>query len=106
MSARAAVRAAAPEVRGANGTMLRGANGTMLRVTAVAEVSPARYTVPGWRVTDIEATVRGLAAKGVAFTTYPGMDQDHDGIWTTAGGGKVAWFADPDGSTLSLTQFL
>ncbi len=33
------------------------------------------------------------------------MDQDGDGIWTTAAGDQVAWFADPDGNVLSLTQF-
>ena len=82
------------------------AHGTMLRVTAVSEVSRAGYTVLGWRVTDIEATVQGLTAKGVAFKTYAGMDQDESGIWTKPGGDKVAWFADPDGNTLSLTQFL
>lgn len=82
------------------------ANGTMLRVTAVPEVAPAGYTVLGWRVTDIGAAVRGLQAKGVAFTAYDGMDQDENGIWTAPGGDKVAWFADPDGNTLSLTQVL
>ena len=34
-----------------------------------------------------------------------GFDQDDDGVWTTPGGDKVAWFADPDGNVLSLTQF-
>lgn len=82
------------------------ANGTMLRVTAVPEVLRAGYTVLGWRVTDIEATVRGLAAKGVVFNRYDGMNQDENGIWTTPGGEQVAWFADPDGNTLSITQFL
>jgi catechol 2,3-dioxygenase-like lactoylglutathione lyase family enzyme len=81
------------------------ANGTMLRVTAVGEVSPAGYTVLGWRVSDIDAAVRGLTARGVAFRRYDGMDQDSRGIWTTPGGEKVAWFTDPDGNTLSLTQF-
>lgn len=82
------------------------ANGTMLRVTAVPEISHAEYTVLGWRVTDIDATVRGLAAKGVVFKRYDGMDQNENGVWTTPGGEKVAWFGDPDGNTLSLTQFL
>jgi catechol 2,3-dioxygenase-like lactoylglutathione lyase family enzyme len=82
------------------------ANGTMLRVTAVPAVSRAGYTVLGWRVTDIEATVRGLTAKGVVFNRYDSMNQDENGIWTTPGGEQVAWFADPDGNTLSLTQFL
>ncbi len=81
------------------------ANGTMLRITAVAEVARAGYTVLGWRVSDIASTVRGLAAKGVVFLRYDGMDQDESGVWTTPGGDKVAWFADPDGNVLSLTQF-
>ena len=81
------------------------ARGTMLRVTAVPQVARPGYTVLGWRVTDIAATVAGLAARGVAFTRYDGMDQDENGVWTTPGGDRVAWFADPDGNTLSLTQF-
>lgn len=82
------------------------ANGTMLRITAVPQVRRAGYTVLGWRVTDIAAAVRGLVARGVVFLRYDGMDQDSDGVWTTPGGDKVAWFADPDGNILSLTQFL
>ncbi|HEY9242322.1 MAG TPA: VOC family protein [Streptosporangiaceae bacterium] len=81
------------------------AHGTMLRVTAVPNVSAPGYTVLGWRVADITAAVRGLAARGVEFRRYDGMDQDSDGIWTTPGGDRVAWFADPDGNLLSLTQF-
>jgi catechol 2,3-dioxygenase-like lactoylglutathione lyase family enzyme len=48
---------------------------------------------------------RELAARGVTFTRYEGMDQDGDGVWTAPGGDRVAWFTDPDGNTLSLTQF-
>jgi catechol 2,3-dioxygenase-like lactoylglutathione lyase family enzyme len=81
------------------------AHGTMLRVTAVPKVSAAGYTVLGWRVADITATVRELAARGVGFRRYDGMNQDGDGIWTTPSGDRVAWFADPDGNVLSLTQF-
>ena len=81
------------------------ANGTMLRVTAVPEVSQAGYTVLGWRVADIAAATRDLAARGAVFVRYDGLDQDGDGVWTTPGGDKVAWFADPDGNILSLTQF-
>jgi catechol 2,3-dioxygenase-like lactoylglutathione lyase family enzyme len=80
------------------------ANGTTLRVTAVGQVACTGYTVLGWRVSDIAASVRDLAAKGVNFLRYKGMSQDADGIWTTPSGDKVAWFADPDGNTLSLTQ--
>jgi catechol 2,3-dioxygenase-like lactoylglutathione lyase family enzyme len=80
------------------------ANGTMLRVTAVGQVAHAGYTVLGWRVSDIAAAVRDLAAGGVTFLRFEGMGQDDNGIWTTPSGEKVAWFADPDGNTLSLTQ--
>ena len=81
------------------------AHGTMLRVTAVPAVSPALYTVLGWRVTDIDAAARDLAARGVVFIRYDSMDQDSAGIWTTPAGDRVAWFPDPDGNILSLTQF-
>ena len=80
------------------------AHGTMLRVTAVPVVAHGGYTVLGWRVADIEAEVRDLASRGVAFLRYDGLSQDEHGIWTAPGGARVAWFADPDGNTLSLTQ--
>jgi catechol 2,3-dioxygenase-like lactoylglutathione lyase family enzyme len=80
------------------------AHGTMLRVTAVPEVAPGGYTVLGWRVPDITAAVRELTVRGVSFLRYDGMSQDEHGIWTTPSGARVAWFADPDGNTLSLTQ--
>jgi catechol 2,3-dioxygenase-like lactoylglutathione lyase family enzyme len=81
------------------------AAGTMLRVTTVPEVTPAQYTVLGWEVTDITAAARELAARGVVLSRFPGMVQDSDGIWTSPAGARVAWFADPDGNVLSLTQF-
>ena len=81
------------------------ANGTMLRVTAVPEVARAGYTVLGWRVADITAAARELSARGVTFLRFDGMDQDADGVWTSPGGGRIAWFADPDGNMLSHTQF-
>jgi catechol 2,3-dioxygenase-like lactoylglutathione lyase family enzyme len=81
------------------------AHGTMLRVTAVDQVAQPGYTVLGWRVDDIDRVVSELGEAGVAFTRYEGFDQDDSGIWTTPGGDKVAWFSDPDGNNLSLTQF-
>ena len=80
------------------------AHGTMLRLTAVPEVAHPGYTVLGWRVTDIGETVAGLAALGVRFARYDGMEQDAQGVWTTPSGDRVAWFSDPDGNVLSLTQ--
>jgi len=81
------------------------ANGIMLRVTVVPELRPAGYTVCGWRVDDIAAAIRDLGDRGVGFARYDGMDQDALGVWTAPTGAKVAWFTDPDGNVLSLTQF-
>jgi catechol 2,3-dioxygenase-like lactoylglutathione lyase family enzyme len=81
------------------------AGGTMLRVTTVQELQPAGYTVLGWDVPDIIAAVHELAQRGIKFQHYDGMGQDAQGIWTAPSGARVAWFQDPDGNTLSLTQF-
>ena len=81
------------------------AHGVMLRVTKVAAVDPAPYTVLGWCVPDIRAAVEALGGRGVVFARYPGMTQDELGIWTSPSGAKIAWFRDPDGNVLSLTEF-
>jgi catechol 2,3-dioxygenase-like lactoylglutathione lyase family enzyme len=80
-------------------------NGIMLRVQKVQELLPAKHTVAGWDVPDIAARMRELTGKGVRFERFPGLPQDELGAWTTPSGAKVAWFKDPDGNTLSLTQF-
>jgi len=80
--------------------------GTMLRITAVGEPDPRPYTVLGWAVSDIAAVVDDLAGRGVVFTRYEGMGQDDRGIWTSPSGAKIAWFLDPDGNNLSLTEFV
>ena len=81
------------------------ANGIMLRVAIVQEAVIAPYTVLGWDVPDIKKAVKALKKKRVAFQRYPGMGQDELGIWASPSGSKVAWFKDPDGNTLSLTEF-
>ena len=81
------------------------ANGTTLRLTPVRKLSKVRYTVLGWGVDDIASTVAMLTAAGVAFVSYRGMEVDEAGIWTAPGGDRVAWFEDPDGNLLSVTQF-
>ena len=81
------------------------ANGTMLRVQKVKELTPAQYTALGWEVANIAARIRELTEKGVRFERFPGVPQDELGVWTSPSGAKVAWFKDPDGNTLSLTEF-
>ena len=80
------------------------AGGTTLRVAIAPEVHAAPYTVLGWNVKDIEATVGALRGAGIEFERYDGMRQDAAGIWKAPGGARVAWFKDPDGNTLSVSQ--
>ena len=80
------------------------AHGTQLRIQRVQTVAPHPYTALGWEVGDLAATVRALAADGVAMARFPGLPLDADGIWDTPDGSRVAWFQDPDGNTLSIHQ--
>jgi catechol 2,3-dioxygenase-like lactoylglutathione lyase family enzyme len=80
------------------------ANGTMLRVGKMKSVTPAQFTVLGWEVGDIVTNVRELTASGVRFERYDFMHPDELGICTFPTGDKVAWFKDPDGNVLSLSQ--
>jgi len=81
------------------------ANGTMLRLTLMKKVEPQGFTILGWQVPDIVATVTRLQEAGVTFERYGDfMKQDELGIWAAPGGTKVAWFKDPDGNTLSVSQ--
>jgi catechol 2,3-dioxygenase-like lactoylglutathione lyase family enzyme len=78
--------------------------GTMLRITEVSSVSVAPYTALGFEVPDVAREMDRLAARGIAFDRYEGMDQDERGIWTGPGGARIAWFRDPDGNVLSISQ--
>ena len=80
-------------------------HGTMLRVTTVRKVVAADYTVLGWQVPDIDAAVRTLRAAGITFERYPGIPQDRRGVWKAPSGAQIAWFKDPDGHTLSISEF-
>jgi len=79
--------------------------GTMLRVTLTESVATPGYTVLGWVVENIQARMAELVARGVTFGRYDGFEQDAAGVWTTPRGDQIAWFNDPDGNNLSLTQF-
>lgn len=83
--------------------MVLDANGIMIRV-AKAEFTPAPFTILGWKVTEIEKIVQGLTAKGVTFERFGFFEQDALGIWASPTGDKVAWFKDPDGNMLSVSQ--
>ncbi len=81
-------------------------NRTPMRLTTVPGHQPSGHTVLGWHVADIHNAVRDLKDAGAEFQVYDGFGQDALGVWSSPdGGAKVAWFVDPDGNILSLTQF-
>jgi catechol 2,3-dioxygenase-like lactoylglutathione lyase family enzyme len=78
--------------------------GTTLRISTVDDLKPQPFTVLGWSVSDVPATVRALHVAGVAFERFDGMEQDELGIWSPGGTTRVAWFKDPDGNLLSISN--
>jgi catechol 2,3-dioxygenase-like lactoylglutathione lyase family enzyme len=80
------------------------ANGIMVRAAQMKDFTPAQFTVLGWQVYEIENVVRDLQKKGVHFEIFGFFQQDELGIWTAPTGDKVAWFKDPDGNILSVSQ--
>ena len=90
--------------------LVLNANGTTVRVSKVPGFTPHKFTALGWEVSDIEQTVLDLTEKGVTFENYGLPGQDERGIWkaplvdNATAGAKVAWFKDPDGNVLSVTQ--
>ncbi|WP_263366569.1 VOC family protein [Edaphobacter bradus] len=81
------------------------ANGTSIRIVAMEKFTPAPYTILGWKVPDIARAVTELSTAGVSFLRYSFLQQDASGVWSAPGGAKVAWFHDPDGNVLSISQF-
>lgn len=81
--------------------------GVTLRLTEVPGYAAPAWPVLGWEVADMEAAVAALTANGVTMNIYEGLGQDEHGIWTAPDGAcKVAFFNDPAGNGLSLTQIL
>ncbi len=80
-----------------------GANRIMLQKGTQFE--PLQRTIVGWEVTGIREVVSELTARGVAFERFElaWMKQDDLGIWKSPDG-SVAWFKDPDGNTLSVSE--
>ena len=79
-------------------------NGSLLRVTIVQELKPQAFTVLGWNVDDIVSIIKSLNDKNIFCEKYDFFEQNDLGIWTSPNGSKVAWFKDPDGNVLSLTE--
>jgi catechol 2,3-dioxygenase-like lactoylglutathione lyase family enzyme len=84
--------------------LVMNAGGSTIRIAKAADFTPAPYTVLGWEVQDIESVVAWLQDRGVEFEKYPFVQDQERGIWKTPKGDKVAWFEDPDGNVLSVSQ--
>jgi catechol 2,3-dioxygenase-like lactoylglutathione lyase family enzyme len=80
------------------------ANGTMLRVAKVEKFTAQQFTVLGWEVPNIQKAVSEMESKGIQFEKFGLPGQDEHGIWRAPGGARVAWFKDPDGNVLSVSQ--
>lgn len=79
--------------------------GVTLRVSVVPDFTSHEHTILGFHVSDVPATVKALRTKGLTFNLYPRFRQDDLGVWTAPGGSpQVAWFKDPDGNVLSVTN--
>jgi catechol 2,3-dioxygenase-like lactoylglutathione lyase family enzyme len=79
--------------------------GTELRIQKVDAVAPAPYTTLGFQVDDIARQIEWLTDQGIELARFDFLEQDRSGIWHSPDGARVAWFRDPDGNTLSLTQY-
>jgi catechol 2,3-dioxygenase-like lactoylglutathione lyase family enzyme len=80
------------------------AHGVVLRLSLDPQAAPIRGTVLGWRVPDIDSAVARLVGAGVVLERYSFLEQDGTGVWNSPNGARVAWFKDPDGNVLSLSQ--
>ena len=78
--------------------------GGMLRVVKIEAFAASPYTILGWQVADLARAAAALKKRGIRFERFPGMDQDKLGIWKAPEGARVAWFKDPDGNLLSLSE--
>lgn len=87
-----------------NFALVFDSGGAPLRVSLAQEIVPAKYTVLGWDVKDLRATVLELKKAGVTCEIFGFFKQDELGIWTAPNGDQVAWFKDPDGNMLSVSH--
>ena len=92
-----------PSARIADGSRLYGSGGgPALNVYESATAGKSQATMAVWYVDDLDRVVDELAASGVEMVRYEQFEHDARGITPRAGGGRIAWFQDPDGNTFAL----
>jgi catechol 2,3-dioxygenase-like lactoylglutathione lyase family enzyme len=86
-----------------DGTRVYGSGGgPALNVYQSSTAGKSQATMAVWYVDDIDQVVAELTADGVDFARYDGVEHDSRGITARAGGGRIAWFRDPDGNTFAI----
>jgi catechol 2,3-dioxygenase-like lactoylglutathione lyase family enzyme len=78
--------------------------GHKIRIGKIPNFTPLQGTILGWEVSDISAAATWLRDRGVPTEKFPFVQDRELGIWTAPNGDKVAWFKDPDGNVLSISQ--
>lgn len=78
--------------------------GHKIRIAKMPNFTPLQGTILGWEVADIQSVVAWLESRGVPTEKYPFVEDQEHGIWIAPGGAKVAWFKDPDGNVLGISQ--
>jgi catechol 2,3-dioxygenase-like lactoylglutathione lyase family enzyme len=78
------------------------AGGPALNVYQSVTAGKSQATLATWYVDDIDQVVDELTAAGVEFARYEEFEHDAKGITPRAGGGRIAWFRDPDGNTFAI----
>ena len=86
--------------------LVMSVGGHKIRIAKVPNYTPLQGTILGWEVQDIKAVAAWLRDRGVTLEKYPFVQDQELGIWTAPSGDKVAWFKDPDGNVLSISQHL
>jgi catechol 2,3-dioxygenase-like lactoylglutathione lyase family enzyme len=84
--------------------LVMNVGGHMIRIAKVPNFAPLQGTILGWQVENIESVATWLRDHGVPPEKYPFAQDQNLGIWTTPDGSKVAWFKDPHGNILSISQ--
>jgi catechol 2,3-dioxygenase-like lactoylglutathione lyase family enzyme len=80
--------------------------GHKIRIGKIPNLTPLQSTILGWEVSDVSAAATWLQERGVPTEKFPFVQDRELGIWTAPNGDKVAWFKDPDGNILSVSQHI
>ena len=96
------------QVQEQRGTVVYECGGTHLEIYRRQSASSGDHTIAGFELSDdFDAVVDSLVAKGLTFDTFtiPGVPLHWDARGVLKDGDRgAAWFKDPDGNVLVITQ--